>query len=605
MVKFPVTEPSFYRLQVKGWSLLSLSALGAAGVLALLLVLSRTPNIGSLLPWGTDFFYRALVTHVVLSFQVWFLTMLAVQFLLARPLGSWGLGLLGIAILSVIALIVPALLDQGQPLLNNYVPILVHPVFISALAILALVVAILAINSIPLLISHDPADFGTACAGLSYLSACLCFALAWNDIPFDTNLELATERTVWGGGHVLQLVNTVMLMIAWMRLVQVRWGVALLSPGLARTAFLALTVFALSAPLIYGLTDSTDLAHRQIFTRLLWLGLPVPPAIFALALFRLLFRQACLRKDPLYLSLALSVTVFTLGGLAGFFLGVGDTRTPSHYHAVIGGVNLGLMGLFPALILPVLGLKSRISRWSFLLYGGGQLLHALGFYAAGLAGVPRKTSGLSQGLDSIGKILSMGLVGLGGAIAVLGGILFIWGALRSLIKCCPKSSASIPFCPITEPQSSESKPVFGLVLVTVFLFGQWLSSPFSDISEPTDLDRAGFMEKYDAMVQADDTGEKVLGQPLIHPKGSDVYVVFRQWSIEPALVLDAGKSYRIHAMSLDVTHSISLLDREVLLLPGIDTTLVITAPESGPIAMQCGEFCGNGHSRMIGKIQIQ
>ncbi len=275
MVKFPVTEPSFYRLQIKGWSLLSLSALGLAGVLALLLALSRTPNIGPLLPWSTDFFYRALVTHVMLSFQVWFLTMLAVQFLLARPIGSWGVGLLAVAVLSVIALILPALLDQGQPLLNNYVPILVHPVFITALAVLALTVAALAITAIPLLISPDPAEFGTACAGLAYLSACLCFALAWNDIPPDTNLELTVERTVWGGGHVLQLVNSLMLMIAWVRLVRHRWGCALLSPGMAKTAFVAVTVFALYAPLIYGLTDTTELAHRQIFTRLLWLGLPV------------------------------------------------------------------------------------------------------------------------------------------------------------------------------------------------------------------------------------------------------------------------------------------------------------------------------------------
>jgi len=86
VVKFLVTEHSYYRIQLKGWSLLALGALGAAGILALLLALSRTPVIGPLLPWSADFFYRALVTHVMLSFQVWFLTMLAVNFLLAQRL---------------------------------------------------------------------------------------------------------------------------------------------------------------------------------------------------------------------------------------------------------------------------------------------------------------------------------------------------------------------------------------------------------------------------------------------------------------------------------------------------------------------------------------
>ena len=604
-----MTEPSYYRVQLKGWSLLALSALGAAGILALLLALSRTPVIGPLLPWSADFFYRALVTHVMLSFQVWFLTMLAVNFLLAQKLGSWGLILLGLAAAAIIALIVPALLDQGQPLLNNYVPILVHPLFIGALILLAALVAVLAITVIPHLVSSDPAQFGTACTALCYLSACLCFGLAWNDLPPDSALEIATERTVWGGGHVLQLVNSMMLMIAWLRLSHHQWSESFISPALSRAAFIALSVFALSAPLIYGLTDVTDLAHRQIFTRLLWLGIPLPLTLFAGALGWQLWRRPFNRHDPVYLSLLLSLTVFALGGIAGFFLGVGDTRTPSHYHAVIGGVNLGLMGLFPALILPALALKppksSSLSKWAFLLYGGGQALHALGFFTAGMAGVPRKTNGLMQGLDSLGKLVSMGLVGLGGAIAVVGGILFIWSSFGALLtrRSSHQPTSITPPIFVSPTCSTRAASVF-LILTALFLW-QWLSSPLSDLTEPTALDRSGFQEKLIEMISQGDTGERLNDQPLIHPQGPDVYLAFRQWSIEPALILDAGKTYRFHIMSLDVVHSITLLDREILLFPDHDLSLPITTPDGGYIPIQCGEFCGNGHSRMADKIQIK
>jgi glucose dehydrogenase len=54
-------------------------------------------------------------------------------------------------------------------------------------------------------------------------------------------------------------------------------------------------------------------------------------------------------------------------------------------------------------------------------------------YLAGAMGVARKTSGQAQGLDSLAKNVSMGVMGLGGAIAVAGGIIFIWLSLRYLL----------------------------------------------------------------------------------------------------------------------------------------------------------------------------
>jgi hypothetical protein len=47
-------------------------------------------------------------------------------------------------------------------------------------------------------------------------------------------------------------------------------------------------------------------------------------------------------------------------------------------------------------------------------------------------GVQRKTAGLEQGVDRLGEIAGMGLMGLGGLISVIGGLLFLLVAWRSL-----------------------------------------------------------------------------------------------------------------------------------------------------------------------------
>ncbi|HXN07133.1 MAG TPA: hypothetical protein VN944_08740, partial [Nitrospiria bacterium] len=53
---------------------------------------------------------------------------------------------------------------------------------------------------------------------------------------------------------------------------------------------------------------------------------------------------------------------------------------------------------------------------------------------AGSHGVPRKTFGASQELRTPEQVFGMGLMGLGGAIAILGGIAFILNMLPALIR---------------------------------------------------------------------------------------------------------------------------------------------------------------------------
>ncbi|MGE5477292.1 MAG: hypothetical protein ACM3Q1_11595 [Bacteroidales bacterium] len=417
--------------ELRLWLLLAVGALAVAGVLALALAASRTPWLQDNLPWGAQFFRRGLVVHVVFSFQVWLLAMLGALSAIGRPGGRWlGWGGLTLSAAGCVLLLLPVLAGAGTPSLNNYVPVLEHPLFHGGLVLLAL--------GVGLAVSRCLAggEAGMATVALCLLSALACFALAAVLMPRGTEMGQRNEALFWGGGHVLQFANTAVLMVGWQSLALHLWGRGALPPRVAKAAFAVLALGALLGPSLYAF-DVLGPDHRAAFTTLFLFALPAPPLVMGAGLAWRILRGRRDWRSPAFLALALSLAVFALGGAAGYALGQGDTRTPSHYHAVIAGVNLVLIGLVHARLLPLLGRGGGGGPWvraQLLLYGGGQTLHALGFYLAGLAGVARKVAGAEQGLDSALKLAAMGLAGLGGAIAVLGGVVFVVQVLTLLLR---------------------------------------------------------------------------------------------------------------------------------------------------------------------------
>ncbi|MEI6559165.1 MAG: cbb3-type cytochrome c oxidase subunit I [Rhodospirillaceae bacterium] len=434
-----LTLPAGLRREVAGWSWIAAGSLAVAGALALLLVLSRVPATQVLLPWSwQSFFYTALVTHVILSFVVWFLAVLGalavlplagaatIRLEILGPAGMWA-GALGTVLLAL-----PAFLNEGEPCLNNYVPIVVHPLYYLGLGLVGLGVALPVVRLLANPASiRGSVGFGVAVSGVLYLIALLLIALAWACLPAGLDVQTFNERLFWGGGHVLQFVNTALMLTAWLLLAQSAFGEEPVPPALFKLMMASMVVFVLPGPLFYGLYDILSLQHRLAFTDLLWYGLTLPPVVVGAGLAAQLWRRrAGMRWGAAELAIGISLAVFIVGGAMGFFLGASDARTPSHYHAAIGGVNLAFMGLFLAVILPALGRSGR-GGWvvpvQFHFYGWGQLVFSIGMFVAGAAGVPRKTMGAAaQGLDSTLKKVAMGVYGLGGALAVLGGVVFIW-----------------------------------------------------------------------------------------------------------------------------------------------------------------------------------
>jgi heme/copper-type cytochrome/quinol oxidase subunit 1 len=116
------------------------------------------------------------------------------------------------------------------------------------------------------------------------------------------------------------------------------------------------------------------------------------------------------------------------------FISGNNVRIPAHYHGSIVGVTLALMGLVYYL-LPRLGYaapRGRLARLQPMLYGAGQLMHIIGLVWSGGYGVQRKVAGAEQVLRSPGEVASMGLMGLGGLIAIIGGVFFIVVVIRAV-----------------------------------------------------------------------------------------------------------------------------------------------------------------------------
>jgi hypothetical protein len=61
-------------------------------------------------------------------------------------------------------------------------------------------------------------------------------------------------------------------------------------------------------------------------------------------------------------------------------------------------------------------------------------LHITGLVWSGGYGVQRKVAGSEQVLRTTQEIAGMGLMGLGGLIAIVGGILFVYVMLQAIVR---------------------------------------------------------------------------------------------------------------------------------------------------------------------------
>lgn len=442
----------------QGWLFLAVGALVLSGLLAVLIVLSRTPYIGDVFPW-VDLFHTALVVHVDLSVLVWFVAFAGMLWSMQPGLRgiSIGWGALALATTGTLVMTASPFLGATGPIMANYVPVLNHPLFLGGLFVFGLGFLLqvlyslfMALNSGRIAGAAGALWLGMRLAMVAALVSMLALLWSWVLMPDFIKDKEYYEVLFWGGGHVLQFMHTQLVMVVWLVLATVS-GVRLsVSPRLMKILF-TLGILAIAmTPVIYVMHEVHSGQHRMAFTWMMGFGNGLAAAPLSLALLAGVFvsGRGSIPEGvrPERAALAFSVLLFGVGGIIGFMISGSNTIVPAHYHGSIVGITMAFMGMTYHL-LPRMGfgpVPQRMARMQPYVFGTGQLMHVLGLAFSGGHGVQRKTAGAAQGLENLPEIMGMAFMGLGGLVAIIGGVLFLIVVFKSVLAARGESGRHAP-----------------------------------------------------------------------------------------------------------------------------------------------------------------
>lgn len=440
--RFALTIPSdASRKLAYGWLWLGVASLLGAGMFAILLVLSRTPYIQDIFPW-VDFFRTALVVHVNLSVLLWFLAFAGMLWSLNSSSRFIGFGWLALALCAIGAamIVLSPFVGAGSPLMSNYVPVLQSPFFFSGLIVFFAGIAVLVLKSLVTPPSSGlwrggerSIRIGLYAASISALVALAAFGWSYMMIPQATdNATNYYDLLFWGGGHVLQFTYLLLMLVGWLLLADECGARLPLTPRVA-TAILVLGLLpVLYVPVIYlpfiGMQGDFMGNYVNQFTQLMRAGGSFAPAPMGLAVvYGIMKGKRVAAANPMRAALLSSMLLFAVGGGISLLIKDSNTIITAHYHGTGGSISLAFMGL-TFYLLPRIGCREpdlKLATLQPYVYGAGQLLHIVGLLWSGGYGVQRKVAGAAQGLHGFGQTAGMGLMGLGGLVAVVGGIMFL------------------------------------------------------------------------------------------------------------------------------------------------------------------------------------
>jgi len=428
-----------------GWLWLSFAALVGAGLFALLVVLARTPYVSDLFP-TVDFFRSALVVHVDLSVLLWFFAFAGVLWSAASPPKWMPLGWVALllAVAGVVVVVVSPFVGTGGPLMNNYIPVLENRVFLTGLFLFGSGIGLLALRgllTVPLTGFGENRDGGILCFGLhtaavATIMALIAISWAFATIPFFVRGLPYYEVLFWGGGHVMQFAYTLLMLVGWLWLSAECGAQVPLTPRISLFLFALGVAPVLLTPLIYIFYETNTGGNMEMFISMMKFGGSLATVPIGLAVAYAMGNSSYPgpSRRPLFAHLLCSMVLFAVGGGISLMIKDSNTIITAHYHGTGGAVSLAFMGM-ALVLLPKLGFRApdlKLSHWMPYVYGVGQLLHIIGLLWSGGYGVQRKVAGAAQDLHSFGQVAGMGLMGIGGLIAVVGGLMFLVVVFRAM-----------------------------------------------------------------------------------------------------------------------------------------------------------------------------
>ncbi len=453
---------------------------GAIG--AILLALTRWPAVHLL---DATWYYRILTLHGLNMLVFWIIFMeIAILYfagtsllncrLFSKKIAAGAFGLMVIGGLMVDATI---MMGTADVLMTSYVPLLAHPLFylgiilfaVGALAGVGNFFATIYIakrdqtytGSVPLVVFGAIAAAIIAVVALLHGAVVMIPTFLWS-IGLIDNIDPGWYRLIWWGlGHVSQQINVCAMVAVWYFLATLTTGAKPLNQAVCRVAFVLYILFINLASAHHLLVDpgvgaswkiwNTSYAMYLAVLASLIHGFTVPASVeVALrkkghdrGLFGWLF--AAPWGNPGFSGFFLSLVIFGfIGGITGVTLGTqqiniiahNTMRIPGHFHAtVVGGTTLAFMGL-TYYVVPLIFRREffhralcRVQPW---LFGIGITIMCVGMSFAGSYGVPRRHWDIeftgavfAAGFDA-GAHLWLGIMGVGGVIAFVGLLAFIY-----------------------------------------------------------------------------------------------------------------------------------------------------------------------------------
>lgn len=390
------------------WLALGLAALFLSSADAFFLVLCRLPGVSFC---STGGFATLLVYHVDFAVLVWFLSMAGAFLSITGPSGPLERPALMLVWLGALALLAAPALGAVTPVLSNYFPVLANPWFLGGMATMGVGGGLMAVHRL----RHGADSPGVTVACWALLCALGAFVV--RGVEASPHTHEGYERLFWAGGHLLQHAHVLLLASLWLWL-RKQEDPAWIAPGYLTPLFAVALL-----PSLAGLLWINDAGG--IYTELMrWSSWWVVPGVAWLAW----SGGGASGESRLYARLSL---VLLLAGLGmGVLAREGTLLVPSHYHAAVGAVTLGYMGMVRTLLVqksPAGTLSDRmgLERWQPFGFFLGVLLLVAGLAVAGISGAPRKTPGIEHAWDGViqGGIL---LAVTGGLLSAASSLWFVW-----------------------------------------------------------------------------------------------------------------------------------------------------------------------------------
>ncbi|CCF78157.1 cytochrome c oxidase subunit 1 [Wolbachia endosymbiont of Onchocerca ochengi] len=423
----------------KRWIFLAVCALACSGLLSIIVVFLRLPFVFSLIPSAQYIFDNALVIHVNLSILVWMCSIISLLFIInLQNTNNWLSFLWVLSTLSMLLIFVSAFVPGTEVIKSNYIPVLQNKLFLFGLSLF--IISILVNAAFTCMLNRQVSYFFVGQVGLViiFVSSFLCLVLAHRNMPVDLyhlDKNLFYEYLFWGSGHLLQFAFTQGMFLVY--LIMLSSSVNLTSNN--KIAILPLfinMILAVCGPFIYSIYSVNSAELIQFFTWHMRTAGAILPCFLTILVCRSI--KSLLNDKNSYL--LHSFVLFTYGGILGVLTVEGNVTIPAHYHGSVIGITIAFMN-FVYWLLPKLNCKeveNFVVKLQIYAYGFGHFLHITGLVWLGGYSALRKVADL----PSISSILARTCFIAGGAISVIGGVLFVVIVLLSLFKGRARSCAS-------------------------------------------------------------------------------------------------------------------------------------------------------------------